>query len=497
MGIMRSRSELEEQYSNTPVRLPKKNTGHGVISLRGRDTSLRMTTSENLDENEPDTGWYDLLIKENNGQKILLLNALTTSSRALIEKRDEWQFDIFPNIVVLNAELLSSGGMVREITLQIDDLNDIFYYNKAEWHSLRSVSPETINSLREIRKIKRPYSRRYDYFYPTDVYLIHRLPRVLRERVGDKVYEVFVGSTEQHSPHKLNIQSTVLASIRFDQPVAIPDAIDAAWAWRRFFHQLAMHPMPIKAISCRSKKSARTPSSDIYLPNIDEEKSPDSSDIFRLRPFHIPYGAWKDRKKFAGAMRKWLELDEKRSSFRVKLDHVMDEMREISSPSLIADLCSAIESLEELRSPSALKDTDLEKMVAAAATVGEKITPPVLPDRIRGLLTLLQHQSLPQRLKVLATAVEAQIPREVSRRVIKHARDFRTREAHGGGWDEMTRPFVTPTLHVLASMCVLWDLTTSGLPASDGNRRLNAITRANLNSAELMARDNRVDQPDT
>ena len=187
-------------------------------------------------------------------------------------------------------------------------------------------------------------------------------------------------------------------------------------------------------------------------------------------------------------MRQWLERDDSRRLFRVRLDRVLERMRTEASTKLVADLCSAIESLTELRAPSTLSDADLTAIVEAAAKAGTEATPAVPRDRLLGILSLLQHQSLPQRLKMLAAAIESEVPKKDAKAVIKIARDLRTFEAHGDHWDEMTVPLVAPALDMLASMCVLWDLTTCGMPASFEDRRLSASSRAHWFAQELSTR---------
>ncbi len=41
-------------------------------------------------------------------------------------------------------------------------------------------------------------------------------------------------------------------------------------------------------------------------------------------------------------------------------------------------------------------------------------------------------------------------------------------------------PLVDPTLHMLAAMCVLWDLKSVGFPAKNGERGLKAMTHVNF-----------------
>jgi hypothetical protein len=279
------------------------------------------------------------------------------------------------------------------------------------------------------------------------------------------------------------IEPMVLATIKFDTKVPLTDAIDEVWTWRRFFHQLAMRPLALTAIECRPSSRSRAPASDVYLSNLDNPPKLDTG-YPRFSARNVPFNTWRDRKKLATFMRAWLERDEQRRQFRSRLDHVLDKMQSVTSTSLVAELCSAIETLEELRKPSELAAADLSKMIDAAAAVGATTLPPVPRERVKGLLGLLLHQSLPQSLKALAAELGDVVPMPLSRDVIRHARDFRTFDAHGGSWEELRVPLVMPTLHVLAAMCVLWDLKTSGLPPEHMGQLL-ANTHAKLSCGDL------------
>ncbi|EQB16639.1 ApeA N-terminal domain 1-containing protein [Sphingobium lactosutens] len=486
---MRTASELEAAYSREPVRLlADDNKGTGVLSLSGRSTVVTLTTDNFINERDPDTGWFDLTLETNNGSKILLHNALTSQSGMPYGERREWEFTIFPNIVLFNAESVLPGGRVREIQFTADGLEDIFYYEIAEWQSLYNATPDTLKQVRALRDVERLYPRNYAYFSPESVYIVHRLPRVLRERVGNATYEIFLGHSQSHGRKSLTISSVAIATIRFANAVSIDEALDAAWAWRRFFRQIAMRSLPFTTLSCRGKTKRGDRHSDIYLSNMETAISRDRTEMFDFGPRDVPYGQWKHRKKFATVMRQWLERDGSRRLFRVRVDRVLERMRKESSTKLVADLCSAIESLSELRAPSTLSDADLTAIVDAAAKAGKEATPAVPRDRLLGILSLLQHQSLPRRLKMLAAAIESEVPRKDARTVIKIARDMRTFEAHGDHWDEMTVPLVAPVLDMLASMCVLWDLTTCGMPTLFEDRRLSASGWAHRSAQELRTR---------
>jgi hypothetical protein len=486
---MRTAIELEAAYAREPVRLADGDaTGSGVLSLAGRNSALTFSSAKRLANGDPMTGWFDVTVETNRGEKILLHNAITRRSSMPHRREREWEYTIFPNIVLLRADALLPSGRVREIQFTADGLEDIFFFDIVEWQSLYKAPPEVLKHIRATRKTNRPYPRSYEFFSPSNIYLLHSLPRVLRERLGDRTYEIVLGHRENYNRNALTIQAVAFASIKFDVAVSIDDALDSAWAWRRFFQQIAMRPLPFTTLSCRASTKWSAPSSDIYLSNMETTNRQEGPEMFSFGPADVPLGEWKNRKAFAAVMRQWLERDDTRRLFRVRLDRVLEAMRKETSTKLVADLCSAIESLTELRAPSTLSDEDLTVIVNAATAAGKSATPPVMRERLEGILGLLQHQSLPQRMKLLAAAIEAEIPKKDAKAVLKIARDLRTFEAHGDHWNEMTVPLVAPTLEMLASMCVLWDLTTCGMPSAAGDRELSALSRARWHAMELTRR---------
>lgn len=486
---MRSAAEFEKRYASVPVRLAMKGrSGSGVLSLAGPDTQVTLSSSEYQRERDPHTGWFDLVLEQNNGAKILLHNALTNTTGMPHGERREWEYRIFPNLVVLDAEQILPSGKVRSISFTADGLEDIFYYELAEWQSLHGAPARTLKALRNLRSIEKVYPRDYEYFSPRDVYLLHRLPRVLRERVGDRIYEIWLGLSERHHHNALTLAPRAIATLRFDRAVPLDTALDAVWAWRRFFQQLAMKPLPFGEMSCRGSGRRQQRSSDLYFPNMEQDAPKASRHPIEFRASHVPYGQWKHRRKFAEAMRRWLEADERRRLFRARVDRVLEQMRHETSSRLVMDLCAAIESLTELKGPSAVSDKDVAAIADAAGAAAAKATPPIPKDRVRGLLALLQHQSLPQRMKLLAAALEPELDKADAREIIKSARDLRNFEAHGSYWDEMTMPLVAPTLDALASLCVFWDLKTSGFPAAFDDRELLAARRTDWAARELKVR---------
>lgn len=483
---MRTFADIREQFSREPVQLAGM-AGNGVLRLDGADTCATLTSSKwNKKKRYPGGGWFDVVLQQSNGSKILLHNALTVGSTPY-GCADE--ISIFPNIVVLNAEHILPTGNIREITFTARGLEDIFFYEIAEWQSLYRAPAKVLNSLRDLRRLERPYPRQYDFFRPGSVYLVHDVPRVLQVRVEDRTYSVSIRRSEPIRGNSLTISAEVIATIRFDQPVSIDAALEAVWAWRNFFAQIAMRPFPFLSISCRAKTQRTALSSDLYLPNLGREIISSSPHMFDFGPAGVPYGEWKHRRKFSEVMQTWLGFDSKRRLFRTRVNQVLEKMRSESSPALVAQLCAAVESLTELQTSAELKKSDLDAIVAAASAAANCATPPIPRERIEGILGMLKHESLPQRLRRLAADIEHSLSRADAKVVIRNALRLRTLEAHGGGWDEMTIPLLKPTLEALVSICVLWDLASSGMPGREGNRYLTAASRLAFNAKGLGARN--------
>jgi hypothetical protein len=466
--------DLEKRYASQTVRLSSPYDGSGLLELAGQKTNVRLASRNYIVDRDPETGWFDLVL-ERGRQKILLHNAVVNGMES--PHPSEWELRIFPNVVVFNAASVLPRKTVRRLTFSADGLEEVFRYDLIEWQSLYEAPK---NVLREIKSLRRqgPYLRSHDVFSPCELYLIHNVPTVMRVPVHDRVYEVFLGyRTSERASGGLNIRPIAYATIHYREPVPLDDALDHAWAWRRFFNQLAMQLMRFTSMTCSGRKDRRTPSSPLYLPNLHSEPSLDRDAYFSFSARNVPYGNWKDRKKLGAAMGRWLEADEGRRLFRARLDRVLEESREHSAPRLVAELCNAVDTLAELRQGSSLTKADIAKVATGAKAAAKNASLQIEDERIDGVLSLLRTQSLAHKLKSLASRVGLPNPQNVLR-VLQIAQSFRIFDAHGGHWDEMTMPLVAPTLDALKSICVLWDQVTCGMPLKHGERTLLAVTQA-------------------
>lgn len=173
---------------------------------------------------------------------------------------------------------------------------------------------------------------------PRAVYILHRFPRICRFSLNDRTYSLFMGTAERHGLRSLALEAQVIATIRFKSPVPLDDALDAAWAWRRFFHQITMKQLPFSAISCRGRIERRLAGCAVYLPNLDRPTEGGGRHPLEFSPRDMTLGRWKDRTAFASVMKSWLERDPQRRLFRVRLDRALAQAESGSSAQIVAQL---------------------------------------------------------------------------------------------------------------------------------------------------------------
>ncbi|GBD46912.1 hypothetical protein METY_0125 [Methylopila sp. Yamaguchi] len=179
-------------------------------------------------------------------------------------------------------------------------------------------------------------------------------------------------------------------------------------------------------------------------------------------------------------MKSWILKEYTRKEFRVAIDFVISRMEKRTDIADIVRLCSAIESLDELKpASSAIDPEDLKYVIAGAVSAAKERGLLQIEDRVRGILKLLEHQSLPSKLKQLGKAVRRFINRSEFDIVLKHTLKLRTISAHGGLPPASTLPTVGPTVEALVCVMVIYDLTTNGMcKGEDAHTKLNAIGQA-------------------
>jgi len=469
---MRSFDQLEKECGRTLVSTDEG--GSGILLIDRSDTHLSITTPEMLREGGGIEGWFDLHLRSSSGESILLHNALFQSQSMRASHRPDYESTIYPNLVAFSAEALTAEGKAHRISFTTRSLGDFFNYEVVEWQSLRGASDTLLEALEQVRTLEKTYSRTYEFFSPKSLYLVHELPPVLQFRVEDRTYQIEIGTFSGLHWNAARVSAWPIASIHFDKPVSISEALDHVWEWRRFFVQLAMEPLPFEAITLGSTQAEDTDSAsaDLYIPGL-KEKVPQKNQAFAFYAGLVPHGAWKDRARFADVMKGWLERLPKRRMFRAKLDQVVCSMQDSIELDHILALAAGLESLDEF-DRTIYANSDIDVLAEGACAAAEAARLDVDPDRVRGVLGLLRKQNLRRRLEALWSANASVVGTCDGAKLIKYAYGYRNSSAHPSGSATALPRHLFAVVQALASLCVLWDLTSSGLDAAEAARRTNA-----------------------
>ena len=454
-------TELEKDHSNTNVKLKYRDVSvSGVLSVAGADTSVKISMSEPFEFDTDTNGWFDMTLSSGSGDKLFLHNALQSGTTSYGLKGLHHEASIFPNYIAFGAHHLSETGHLTTIGFELEGLERFFHFGVIERHHLHKVKPEIIQNIKSLRHQRGQFSKDYDFYFPEQVWLLHRLPRVQNFRVGDRVYEIHIGITYSLSWNEPKLKFTPLALIHFDEPVSIGDALGHVWDWRRFFCQISMVQYRYQGIWARFKRRPRGYAS-LYLPNLRERTK--RKDQYLPHGNLDPLNGWKSRRELAGIMERWLSQQGERRVFRANLDYVISEMGHTASPDHIALLCAGIESVNDFDSVSPYSKSDIAKLVEGAAAAGLAAGVDVQIDRLRGLLGLLRKDNVRHRIKALQSAIRTLVPNEWEL-ILEPTQKIRNARVHGSSGLEQLMPNLSPTTHALAGMCVIWDQRTSGLP---------------------------------
>lgn len=458
---MPSFDELEKENSHTNVTFKHRDvTGSGVLAIAGSDTLVKLSMSKHREFDTDNNGWFDISLSSGNGDKLFLHNALQSGTTSYGFDGRHYETTIFPNYIAFGADHLSETGQLTTIGFKLEGLERFFHLEVIERHHFYKANPEITRTLKALRHRDNRYSKNYEFYFPNEVWLLHRLPRMQKFRVDDRVYEIHMGRSESLSWNDPQLKFMPLAFIHFDEPTSIDDAITHVWDWRRFFSQISMDQYPFQSIWARSKRRPRGYAS-LYMPNLRER--PKGKDRYLPHGSLAPLNGWRARQELAGIMQNWLSKQGERRVFRANVDSVIGEMNHTASPDHIVLLCAGIESVSEFDSASSYSKKDIEKLVAGATTAATVAGIEVQVERLRGLLGSLRKENVPRRIRALRETIKTWVPDEWEI-ILEPAQKIRNTRAHGGSGLEQLMANLSATTHALAGMLVVWDLKTSGLP---------------------------------
>jgi hypothetical protein len=463
----------------------------GLLEIRGTQTEARISVPRGSDFGASGNGWFDLPVTGTDGTKLLFHNVLLTLRTSTIRSKRE-SVHLFPNTVVFRADCLAPDNKVSQVQFTTQRMRSFFNYPNINSLTLTADSADQLDLLQQIQSQKSSSRRRtnltsHGEFKPLGLFVVHSVPSPIDFSIAGRRYQVDISVGWNRGAGSLNIQSRPIARILFKEPVSIDKSLQYVWEWRRFFSQVAYAELPLEGVWARGTSSSRKGFASLYLPNLRMAKAADSEPHFGPPPFSL----WDERSRLAEVMRDWLIKEEQRKRFRISLNHVLARRSKVDSFSDIVTLCSAIESLTELEQKSALSGDDLNILVDGAIKAASDAHLKVDAGRIRGVLSLLQHQSLPQSIKALLRFVSPPLTRKHKDVLLKTVLELRRVGAHGNAYSELTAPRLSLALDALTAVCVLFDLKTSGVSVAedDDARTLEAESVALRACDELIRLD--------
>lgn len=434
--------------------------GSGMLELKGDKTRAVLNTSEAFRFGAKRSGWFDVRLRDGDGKRILLHNAISLETRMPHAERSDYGETLFPNIIVFEADCLGKGDMVRKVSFSTAKLADFFHYQHYEWHSMYRADAKVRRSIRDLRRMPQIYPREYDVFAPDDVYVTHRVPTGIKFRVDDRVYRAssYLGGGS-NGFNKVTLQSEAFAEISFDRPISIDAALDHVWDWRRFFQQLAMEPLPVLSMSLKGTARNDHRWASVLMPNLSREPGANTN-IRSFNAGEAPFNDWSERHNLAKLMQAWLSKNAERRLFRAMVDNVLTAPHGIEL-NHINGLTAAIDSLNELKGTAVSKE-DLDVLAAGAVAAARAHNIDVPETRINAVIGGMKNQPLRQKLKATAKPLASILTSKDANRLITEVLELRRTSAHGHAVADMTLPTLMPTVRALVGLCVMWDLATCG-----------------------------------
>lgn len=448
--------EVARRLRRVNVSAPDHGDAHGVLVCNGDESVIELTGNFTIDAGTW-PGWFDLRLRQSDGQMIYIHNAVRTSMT--FGRGDEPRSaTLFPNFVVDRAEGLDADGRCRKISFGLDGWLACFAYNYFE---TLDFSGPVAESLRETLETARHAFARDEPFLPHEVYVANHFGTLVDFEVEGRRYSIFARIRHSGSRHRLNNQVQVIGSIEFPEATDLDAATDACWDWRRYFNQMAMAVLPFTGMSVAASREPQARLGNLYLPNgtrslsAGELRAPHASDM--------PLNRWDDRVAAGEAMRSWLSRVEERRFFRAALDRVLARPGHIAIEDAVT-LCAGIETLSELSTREGLPTAVLDAMVTAALGAAADGGLQLDASRVRGVLGSLQNDDLRRRLRRLASIAAPDTQQDVVERWIAVILPLRTLGAHGRR-PATDHDFIAgPAVAALAALCARYDLQSAGVP---------------------------------
>lgn len=478
--------EIETKQGTTPVVSADGDfEGGGTLILAGRKSESVLQCNKTLRPRADSDGWFTLNLRAPNGRTILLHNALLTKSiRHGFTGAGNYEEHIYPNVVILGSEVLTDGK-IKKISFTLNKLNEFFYYQHIESHFLFNPPSELLKELKKLRHT----DHEYDIFEPQELYLAHSFPNSLDFRVGSAKYTVYAGGTQSSLGwHTITHRAIPIASITFDTLVSIDEALDAAWRWKQFFSSLVLKPLSFTSMTASNDHEDEYLEADIYIPTHLDDHQEDTGHI-NFWPGNIPLNTWQERDELGRVMASWINKQHQRKRLRGAIENVSRHIGQRVSIDDIVTLCAGIESLEELSAPASLTPAEINTLSEGAVTAAIQNGIDIDSSRIRGVLDLLQHQSLPKRLKRMFEKLKPWVSDTQAKLLISSVLELRIVAAHGKSPTASITPKASPTIEGLACACVLYDFATCGMPtktASDQNIGILSHLLSSISELELI-----------
>lgn len=380
-------------------------------------------------------------------------------------------FEVFPNIVVFDADALGDSRSVCQISFCLDRLETFFHYELVEYHNLYGADGAADEMLRTLRKIasdRENYPRElgdYDFADADEVYFIHNAPDI-RFKALNLEYQIYLSRCGLF-PGRLNatVDHKAMITISFPEPFSLEAALDAVWCCKRFFNQLAFEELNVTAISVSGSLGPQAKHADLYLSN-HSRPEPRKRGRYSLQPGDLPFNSWREKDRFVSLFKNWLEADADRERFRIFVDHVLCSFGKSYSPFQVGQLCAAIDSLIIGENDKKISDV-LPSMAEAAHSAASAQGVDLTVERIRGALGLIANPPLRDRLNQLFENELAATDEKKRATFWKNIRKYRSISAHGGRSVDLVDRHLLPTIQAFLGLCILYEMSNAGMKKSD------------------------------